>query len=251
MIKLAKLNDHPEIFHSIQGEGKSIGIPSVFVRLSFCNLHCYWCDTDYTWNWEGTHFQHINDQKSGYKKFNLKGHIVRLDEEKLAGMIADYRCKNIIFTGGEPMMQQGKILNTLHFLQEYGDDFRYEVETNGTISPIDQFDQQVHQYNVSVKLTNSRIAHNLRIKPEAISFFAKSEKAYFKFVVDSLEDINEIIQLQKKFDLLSERIILMPQGTSYEEIQSKGRWIVEHCLTHNFSFTDRLHINIFGNKRGV
>ena len=68
-MKLARLGDGAEIFHTLQGEGVSMGVPAVFVRLSLCNLHCVWCDTDHTWNFEGTRWVHEKDGVGGYVKF--------------------------------------------------------------------------------------------------------------------------------------------------------------------------------------
>ena len=97
-----------EIFHSVQGEGARAGIPHVFVRFGNCNLRCEWCDTDFLTYTEMTGSQIIEE-------------------------IERYECKNIIFTGGEPM------LNDLWPLRRLLDKSHYHIsiETNGTI-PIDE-----------------------------------------------------------------------------------------------------------------
>src|SRR3954471_3860621 len=97
-LKLSRMpSGEPEVFASIQGEGSSAGMPSVFVRLSLCNLACSWCDTAYTWDW---------------KRYDPKAEIVegRVDEvlargEELAGATT----RNVVLTGGEPLQQQGPL----------------------------------------------------------------------------------------------------------------------------------------------
>lgn len=160
LLKLARLNGEPEIFYSIQGEGKSIGVPSVFVRTALCNLHCIWCDTDYTWNWEGTRFSHVNDANPAYRKFRMDEWVAECEVTETAEKIAAYRCKNIILTGGEPMMQQERLAELMETLKAGIPGARFETETNGTIVPAAEFDALIDQYNVSPKLANSNNPKN-------------------------------------------------------------------------------------------
>ena len=105
-MKLAKLKDGPEIFFSVQGEGRSLGRPSIFVRLSMCNLYCIWCDTDYAWNWEGTPFRHVKDQDKNYQKYNQAKQMIELSISEVCQKIENWPCKDLIFTGGEPMLHK-------------------------------------------------------------------------------------------------------------------------------------------------
>ena len=99
----------PEIFHSLQGEGVSCGKPSVFVRLSQCNLHCIWCDTAYTWNFQGTEFLHRDDAPGVPRKFDRAQETIDLTVEALADRLVSQPCRRIIFTGGEPLLQQREL----------------------------------------------------------------------------------------------------------------------------------------------
>src|SRR5262245_10049215 len=108
-MKLASLHSRPEVFLSVQGEGRSIGRPSVFVRLSTCNLYCTFCDTDYTWNWQGTPFRHRRDAEPGYRKFDPDRDLVELAPDAIAAEVARFDCRNVVLTGGEPLLQQGEL----------------------------------------------------------------------------------------------------------------------------------------------
>ena len=251
LLKLARLSGRPEIFHSIQGEGKSIGTPSVFVRTSLCNLHCIWCDTDYTWNWTGTPFPHINDTKPGYRKFEKKDWIAKCTIDSVAEIVAGFPCRNVILTGGEPMMQQAALTELMFALRSLSADYRFETETNGTLSPTPAFDAQIDQYNVSPKLENSGNPKRLREKPAAFRFFAQSPKANFKFVLSEEADLREVLALQNAYSIPSGKIWLMPEGTSAGALAKRRKWLVEICKTHGFHYSDRLHIQIWGSKKGV
>src|SRR6058998_3000737 len=72
-----------ELFYSIQGEGKLVGVPSVFVRASGCNLRCTWCDTPYA-SWEP------------------EGGEITVDQ--IVEQVLAYRCRHVVLTGGEPMI---------------------------------------------------------------------------------------------------------------------------------------------------
>lgn len=248
MLRIAKPDRQPEIFYSIQGEGKNLGQPSIFVRTSLCNLHCIWCDTDYTWNWKGTRFAHQKDALPGYEKYDIWEVAAAMEVAEVAAIARQFPCKNVVLTGGEPMMQQEGLLE---LMQQLGPEYWFEIETNGAILPGPAFDARIDQYNVSPKLANSNNPQKLREKPKAYRFFARSPKANFKFVITEERDLEEVIGLAGRYDISPEKIYLMPEGTSGEGLASRQAWLVEQCKAHGFHFTTRLHILIYGNKRGV
>lgn len=250
-LKLAKLNGKPEIFYSIQGEGKSIGIPAVFIRTSLCNLHCVWCDTDYTWNWNTLRFQHINDQNPDYSKFDKKDWIALCSVREVVQAVRAYPGKNVILTGGEPMLQQKGLGLLMHTLKQLDPEYHFEVETNGTMLPLSEFEQQIDQYNVSPKLENSNNVQRLREKPRVYQYFSKHPKAFFKFVVAEQYDVNEVLLLLHRYQIAPEKVWLMPEGSIPERLADRRAWVVEICKTHGFRFSDRLHVQIWGAKKGV
>ena len=251
VIKLAKLNENPEIFFSIQGEGENIGRPSIFIRTSMCNLHCIWCDTDYTWNWEGTNFRHIKDKKPTYKKFKFEEMIIEKPISFIQDAIEKIQCRNIVLTGGEPMLQQVNLAELMRKMKYVDQEYFFEVETNGTIIPNENFDRIIDQYNVSPKLENSNNPKKLREKPKVYQFFSNHPKAIFKFVISGKKDLKEVLELVEKYDLNQDKVYLMAEGTSSVKLREKQVWLVEICKKHSFNFTDRLHIHLYGEKKGV
>ena len=251
-LKLAKLHGEPEIFHSLQGEGVSLGVPSIFVRSSLCNLHCRWCDTDYTWNWKGTPWPHDREiTDPNYQKFNREDSIVEMPICEVVTKITSFPCLNVILTGGEPLLQDAAWVALMKHLTESDPAYRFEVETNGTIVPSDAFDACVHQYNVSPKLANSGNDPNLRLKATPLSFFATSHKTWFKFVIAEPSDLDEVASLIHQYNLPKNRIILMPEGRDDVTLQHRRLWLADQCRDQNYRYSDRLHIQLWGSKPGV
>lgn len=248
MIKIAKPDEAPEIFYSIQGEGKNLGQPSIFVRTSLCNLHCIWCDTDYTWNWAGTRFAHVKDGQPGYGKFDKQACIAEMSVAEVAQAVQQYPCKNVILTGGEPMLQQPALAELMAAL---GEAYWFEVETNGTLLPDPEFEARIHQYNVSPKLANSNNPQKLRERAKAYRYFVGSPKAHFKFVVAKPPDLAEVLGLIARYRIPPDKVYLMPEGTNEASLAEKQAWLIEACKQHGFWFTSRLHVLVYGNKRGV
>jgi len=251
MIKMANFNGAPEIFHSFQGEGKSTGTPSVFIRLSLCNLYCRWCDTDYTWNWENTQFEHIYDNTPNYSKYIKSKEILLVSNNDIVANVSSYNCNNIILTGGEPMVQQKDLISLLELFKDTSNHYTFEVETNGTIIPLDGFERHIDQFNVSIKLSNSGVKYGDRINSKAIQSFASNPNANFKFVLDEQKDLDEVIQLIETYSIPTESIYIMPQGITSDELTEKKEWIERLCKEYGFTSTDRLHIHQYGSKRGV
>jgi len=236
-----------EIFGpTIQGEGKNAGKPVVFLRLSQCNLHCIWCDTPHTWNWEGTKFAHPI-------KFvqTEEEHLMSVDDvflkvlEKSGGEI-----ESLVISGGEPLLQQKELTDLLRVLKSIG--WFVEVETNGTVPLRPEFAILIDQINCSPKLANSLDPESLRIKKKTLEQLASNSKVNFKFVVSDEGDVPEILSI---VELLRQsgtpEIRLMPLCQTREELEMRELLVKELAQKHNFIYCTRLSILMSGTKRGV
>lgn len=226
----------PEIFATVQGEGTSAGVPSVFVRLAECNLRCSWCDTKYTWDWA---------------RYDRAGETVELaasavEERVLAAAAASIA--NVIFTGGEPLLQQDELALLARRLRERGR--RIEVETNGTVMPTEAFAALVDQWNVSPKLASSGNADRARHRPAVLQWFAAQANATFKLVMSSDADVAEVEELAGALALPRERVVLSPEGTDATTLAERSRWLAERCTKHGYRLGTRLHVFLWGNERG-
>ena len=223
-----------EIFYSIQGEGILAGVPSVFLRTSGCNLRCTWCDTPYTsWKPEG-------------------------DDLPLDDILADVRGRgssHVVVTGGEPMIQQ-EIVQLTQRLKDL--DLHITIETAGTVyQPV-----TCDLMSISPKLANSTptlredgrwaAQHDrLRYQPDVLKQLMAEYSYQLKFVVSDPGDLAEIETILKETDAARGRVVLMPEGTSSETLSERARWMVDICKREGFRYGPRLHIDIYGNQRGV
>jgi 7-carboxy-7-deazaguanine synthase len=219
-----------EIFYSIQGEGQLAGVPSVFIRTSGCNLRCSWCDTPYTsWKPEGMNLE-ISD-------------IVR--------EVRQFPARHVVITGGEPMIARGIGALSLE-LRNAG--VHITVETAGTVfHPV-----QCDLMSISPKLANSTPAgewaqrhDRLRIQPDIIKRLMELCAYQLKFVVSSPEDLPEIHQLVALTGAAPDHVILMPEGTTPERLRERSPWVAEICKSQGFRYGPRLHVDIWGDRRGV
>ena len=232
----------PEIFASLQGEGPSAGKLCAFVRLSRCNLACVWCDTAYTWHFEGDNRPH----RSG-ETYERKANQIRLSEEYTAARIAALGKPRLVVTGGEPLLQAPALARMLALLPEMA----VEIETNGTVAPPPALDALVHQYNVSPKLAHSGNAADLALMPERLAHWANEPRAFFKFVIAEPADVEEVLTLAERHAIPAERIWLMAEGTDARALATREQWLAQLCLDHNLTLSKRLHIELYGDTRGT
>jgi 7-carboxy-7-deazaguanine synthase len=226
----------PEIFATVQGEGWSAGVPSVFIRLADCNLRCSWCDTKYTWDWA---------------RYDRASETVELSIEDITRQALDVAgpsVKNAVLTGGEPLVQQDELVLLAERLRERG--LRIEVETNGTIVPTEAMAAAIDQWNVSPKLASSGNAERARHRPAALEWFAARPNAQLKFVTTADADVDEVTQLVRLLAIPPERVILTPEGVDAATIAERSRWIAERCRTYGYRLGTRLHVFIWGGERG-
>lgn len=149
------------------------------------------------------------------------------------------------------MLQQAGLVELMRALRQQSPDYRFETETNGTLIPTADFDAAIDQYNVSPKLENSNNPRKLREKPKAYRFFAASPKANFKFVLANAQDLTEVLGLLENYAIQPAKVWLMPEATTREQLAERRVWLVDICKTYGFRYSDRLHIQIWGSKKGV
>jgi 7-carboxy-7-deazaguanine synthase len=234
-----------EIFASLQGEGASIGRPSVFVRLSRCNLACHWCDTAYTWRFSGDNRPHRDDLA-----FDRHANQVTLTTDDVAARIAAHGVPRLVITGGEPLLQAPALARMVATLRN-GAPFHVEIETNGTVAPPPALDALVDQYNVSPKLAHSGNPAALALIGERLSAWAADPRALFKFVIATRDDLDEVRALARAHGIVPERLFVMPEGTDSATLRNRARWLAEAAMEAGWRFTDRLHIHLYGDTRGT
>ena len=221
-----------ELFYSVQGEGSLVGVPSVFIRASGCNLRCVWCDTPYTsWSPEGAD----------------------LSLDQILGEVQSYPARHVVVTGGEPMIAP-EIIPLTGRLRQLG--LHITVETAGTVFKAVECDLM----SISPKLSNStprrdarwRAPHErLRIDCGVLAQLLARYDYQLKFVVEAPSDLEEVRGLISQVHAERSRVILMAEGTDREILRERGVWLAEICKAEGFRYSPRLHIDLYGNRRGV
>ena len=243
MLTLATDDDGgPEIFASVQGEGPSMGMPVSFMRLSRCNLACVWCDTAYTWRFEGDNRPHRDGQT-----YDRKANQVTLGEDEVAARIMALGQNRLVITGGEPLLQAPALAKLLDLLPDIG----VEIETNGTTKAPPRLDIRIDQFNVSPKLAHSGNPAELALIPERLDAYATDPRAWFKFVIAEPSDLDEVLALRERYRFRPDHVFLMPEGTDSETLRAREKWLAPLCVEHGFRMSDRLHIHLFGDTRGT
>ena len=226
-----------EIFYSLQGEGELTGVPSVFVRTSGCNLRCNWCDTPYaSWQPEG--------------KQMTVGEIV--------AAVSPHPARHVVLTGGEPMMAPD-IQVLAAALKKL--DYHLTIETAATIVPAGI---TCDLASLSPKLKNSspderlddtwrRKHENLRWQPEVVRAWLDRGSYQLKFVVAQATDLIEIETLLASLEreIPRAKVLLMPEGTTVEVLRARAVWLAELCKARGYRYAPRLHVELYGNKRGT
>ena len=224
-----------EIFYSMQGEGQTMGIPSVFLRLGGCNLLCegsgWRCDSIEVWmKGKSTIFQEV------------------LNEEYIKNL---RQGAHLVITGGEPMIHQNSIIKYLEYFVE-AHKFKpiIEIETNGTINPDKRLvENWVNFWNCSPKLSTSGELFSKRFNPESLLSLNQIKSTIFKFVISCKEDIEE---LKTDFSICDrKKIVLMPAGDSQQKLKKIRKTVARIALDEGFRYSERLHVMIWNKKTGV
>lgn len=227
-----------EIFYSLQGEGELVGVPSVFVRTSGCNLRCTWCDTPYaSWNPEGE---------------------IRTIPQIVAAVESHPAARHVVLTGGEPMI--AKDIHALAAALKAGGR-HITIETAATVAP-DGIACDLA--SLSPKLLNSapdplthaawRRKHEAtRWQPDVVRAWIDRYPYQFKFVVARPEDVEELeamlAALQR--EVPRHKVLLMPEATSLAQMRDRAGWLGELCKARGYRYAHRLHLELYGHRRGT
>lgn len=227
-----------EIFYSIQGEGRWIGTPAVFIRLQYCNLGCSWCDTPSTWD------KSVKSDDELFTVETVAGRARRLVPDDVMAKAPPH----VVITGGEPMLHSGNLPPLIRSLKRAGFTF-FEIETNATIEPSRELLNLVSWWNCSPKLSNNRRPEEYRLNVKALNVITGSGRADFKFVICTPDDLEEIEQTYSRY-LPSASIWLMPEGMLREDQLRSLAEVVTMCLEKGYRLSPRLHTLIWNNERG-
>lgn len=244
-----------EIFGpTIQGEGKLIGTPSIFIRFANCNFKCEGYNVEY-------------ETPNGIKKVScdtyyavdtaFKKQWLSMNYSNIIGEVAklipNYKI-DIVITGGEPLLYWNN--------QDFQDLLKYyisnghkvTIETNASLDiQINETYQKEIMFSMSVKLSNSLEKLEKRVNINTLcEILNKTSNSYFKFVVETTcinETQKEISDILKKVP--NSEVYLMPMGDTNKQLDQNSEEVINLAIKNGYKYSDRLHIRVWDNKRGV
>ncbi len=212
-----------EVFRSLQGEGPSAGTPAHFLRLQGCAVGCRWCDTKYTWD------------AAGGRELSLADAFAELRALGAAPLL--------VVTGGEPLAHPGieRVLAAA-----VGRWPRVEVETSGIAPPVFTHERLFHMWSPKLPGVTERWAETWA---HAARFMA-DPRTLAKIVVSTGDD-DAAVRLVNEYALPRERVMLMPEGLTDAALRERALTLAELCMREGFRLSPRLHVWLWGAKRGV
>lgn len=221
---------------TLQGEGPSAGRPAGFVRLGLCNLDCAWCDTPYTWDWQGK--VGPPQDRSALVEWGPADWHRAVNHHVPAGGI-------LVVTGGEPLLQAAALGPLVAATVAAGTEV--EVETNGTYPPPDW--HPAVRYNVSPKMGHAGTTRQA-LRPEVLAKWAAVPTACFKFVVRGSDDVHTVAGLVREYRLPRARTWVMPEGVTAEAQVARLRTVANAAVAEGLSVSPRLHTLAWDDQRG-
>jgi 7-carboxy-7-deazaguanine synthase len=202
-----------ETFKAIQGEGVTAGLPVYFVRTSGCNTKCDWCDSQYA------------------------NYGTEIKNDFVVGRIRDSKLKDIVFTGGEPMMQ----IKDIYEVMQHFHKINFHLETNGSI-----YDDLVKNFNIIQCSPKKQLTSDL----ESYKHFSNLPQTYFKFVYEGKDEL-WFEKFIKDININNSRVWIMSEGATRDNQFKKMPEVMDYCIKNKFNFSPRLHILAYNTRRGV
>lgn len=245
------LKDLPEtginIAGTIQGEGKLVGMPSLFIRFAGCNLRCEWhladgsksiCDTSYaSFDLSTARNESVDD-------------VLRLVENNLGNI------RHVVITGGEPFLQPEALKELCKGLKSI-DDIYITIESNGTIYD-DSIAEYVDLFSISPKLAYSLGGKSFEGLEKTVQKFidfvcqGEGKDIQLKFVASCKEHEDDIKDfLDKLKGWIATDILVMPAGETQDVLDKTSKLVLDMCIRNAWRFCSRLHVTLFGGKKGI